>query len=122
MQEVRGVETQRVIYKGDDYTYSTRSAIDHYVTSNEYYGFKFTNKNSFSVSVSIEVYQRGQIEDRIAATKEVILISGESYVIKEPTIYKICKEDGRRDNLPSEETGKRHADQFYVKYKAYRLL
>lgn len=124
MQEVRGVETQKVIYSGDEYNYYigyTRH------TSNDYYGFEFINKNSISVSVSIEVYQRGMDEDKIVATKEVVLKSSESYVLKEPTLYKICMKDGALSCMVSgydsdEKGGKEHAEQFYVKYKAYKLL
>lgn len=121
MQEVRGVETQRVIYHGESYRY--RDGNDFRAMpkeSDEYYGFEFTNKNKISVSVSIEVYERGSIEDKICTTKEVILNSGESYILKQPLLYKYVESHVWPNS--GEKNGRENADRFYVKYKAYKLL
>lgn len=131
-QEVRGVETRLAEYEGDMYSvyaYPHVNANDTREFSfSTYYGFELTNKNSIPVSVSVEVYRRDEKEDRLVATKEIVLASGESYILKQPKLKKY--NDDSRPNHHSvsspvksnlESYGKSYADYFYVRYKAYIL-
>lgn len=133
-QEVRGVETKRAVYNGESYElryrHYGRNGSDVYTfgTSTEYYGFEFTNLNSIAVSVSIEVYNKsGNLID----TKEIVLKSQESYIHKYPVIQKyydycdkfVCDNDDSDADKWSkcQAEGKNKANEYYVKYKAYKL-
>lgn len=136
-QEVRGVETKRAVYNGESYElhythYGRINDVDYtFGTSTEYYGFEFTNLNSIAVSVSIEVYNKsGNLID----TKEIVLKSQESYIHKYPVIQKYYdRYPGTTYNVVNEEDsdaekwskcqaeGKNKANEYYVKYKAYKL-
>lgn len=130
-QEVRGVETRLAEYEGDMYSvyaYPHGNANDsREFRFSTYYGFELTNKNSISVSVSVEVYRRDAKEDKLVATKEIVLASGESYIMKQPKLKKYsdyssptnCESYAVKSDLKG--YGKSYADYFYVRYKAYKL-
>lgn len=141
-QEVRGIETRRAIYIGEkyelNYSYNYRSY--DFGSSVEYYGFEFTNLNSISVSVTIEVYEKGN-PDKMIDTKEIVLKSQEKYIHKYPILRKfIHRSDysyktgdcwgndvfSSSDNdaerwKKANERGQYNANNFYVKYKAFKL-
>jgi len=135
-QEVRGVETRRAIYEGEIYKleYSnSRGNLTEFGTSSEYYGFEFTNLNSIPVSVSIEVYSKGSDSDRLIGTKEIVLESKEKYVYKDLTLKRYmeyydsyhgsCRyanSDTENWNI-AKKNGEYNANNYYVKYKAYKL-
>lgn len=132
-QEVRGVETRRVIYHGELYRleYCTRNRnFVFFANSDEYYGFEFVNRNSVSVSVNIEVYYNGAEDGTLG--KEIVLKPGEKYILKKPSLPRYIEGSGYSglwyDDTTAEKwekaenNGKAVADQYYVKYKAYKLL
>lgn len=130
-QEVRGVETRLAEYEGDMYSvyaYPHVNANDkREFRFSTYYGFELTNKNSIPVSVSVEIYRRDEKEDKLVATKEIVLASGESYILKQPKLKKYnnysSPTDSKYYSVKSdlEGYGKSYADYFYVRYKAYKL-
>ena len=101
--EVRGVETRRVIYDGPNYR-------DMYT---EYYGFEFSNRNSIPVSVSIELWcnSSGYEDPILVTTKDVVLDPGEKYILKQENNSIFWVHDGNSLNI----------SDYYVKYKAYKL-
>ena len=125
-QEVRGVETRLAEYVGDAYKVKVKPSSSSYsyeVTKTEYYGFELTNKNSIPVSVSVEIYERTEKGDKLVATKDVVLKSEESYIMKQPKIEKFYDGNPYCDYTVDEliAKGKEHANYFYVKYKAFKL-
>lgn len=126
-QEVRGVETRLAEYVGDAYkvtAYANEySSYATEYTETEYYGFELTNKNSIPVSVSVEIYERTEKGDKLVATKDVVLTSGESYIMKQPKIIKYYNGTPYNTYTKSQliTFGKEHANYFYVKYKAFKL-
>lgn len=102
--EVRGVETRRVIYDGPTYYR------DMYT---EYYGFEFSNRNSIPVSVSIELWRNSsEYEDPIlVTTKDVVLDPGEKYILKQEKNSIFWVHDSNSLKI----------SDYYVKYKAYKL-
>lgn len=102
-EKVRGIETKLVQY---DYDNDRREGI---------YGIQFTNYNSISVSIAMELWKKGEegsyyqraTEDRIYLTKDIILKPNESY------IWKINKY-----NCDGVLCG---AGYYYYKYEAYKL-
>lgn len=135
-QEVRGVETRRAVYEGDSYVlyyFTVRGDHERILgTKNEYLGFEFTNKNSISVSVTIEVYEKRSSGDILIDTKDIVLKRGESYIHKKPVLkryetYSISGIPHYDDETNSEiwkgvaEYGEERANKYYVKYKAYKL-
>ena len=120
-QEVRGVETKRTIYHGESYevyhtAYSGNRRIDSEQT--EYIGFMFTNLNSISVSVSIEVYRKDN--NQLIDTKDIVLKPNESYVHKYPELT-LYRRDIGNDMEYAKKLGQAEAERYYVKYKAYKL-
>lgn len=109
-QQVRGIETKRVVYNGERY-YGGREY------SNEYYGWEFANRNSIPVSVSIILKGRGGRgnPDYIVTTKEIVLDSKESYIFKP---YTVVSEDGLKVHPNFSSSSINH---FYVVYEAYKL-
>lgn len=118
-QEVRGVETRRVTYEGPMYQHYD----DWY---NTYYGFEFHNLNSISVSVDIEIYLKSYetdnrgvpIPDKLIDTKTIVLKPNETYVYKRENSNSFRKSD-REDGYSLETPA---ISEFYVKYKAYKVL
>lgn len=131
-QEVRGVETRRVIYHGEVYKlyYNTRNRNSvFFANSDEYFGFEFANRNKISVSVSIEVFYNGKEDGTLG--KEIVLKPGEIYILKKPSLPRYREGSGYSDLWyddttaekweKAESNGKNYADQYYFKYKAYKL-
>lgn len=135
-QEVRGVETRLATYQGKEYELAYKNSRDKWIVfghSSEYLGFEFTNLNSIPVSVSVEIYEKGEKGDRLIDTKEIVLKSKESYICKYPTIQKYNYGTGwgtvtsytysESENWEKcAEEGKEEANKYYTKYKAYKLL
>lgn len=127
-QEVRGVETRRADYAGDEYytLYCYGRNYDHEDgKSNLYIGFEFKNLNSISVSVTIEVYLKGGNKDgsdKLIDTKDIVLKNNETYIHKYPKIRKYQGvPDYSGDNDYRAMRGRAEAEKYYVKYKAYKL-
>lgn len=112
MQEVRGVETRRVVYNGPEYKESG-------YTYTEYYGFEFHNMNSVSVSVDIELYRRVTDTDSWGNKKQDILIATKTIVLKPNEIYLYKRESDSGFRVHSWHN---YIDRYYVTYKAYKLL
>lgn len=116
-QEVRGLETRRVIYEGAE-GYSKRWS-DGY--SKRYYGWEITNRNSFPVNVDIELYHQGstystpmgvtQTPEKLVKTQTIILKSGESYIFKREE-HKSTKVHRKRNHPIS---------SYFIKYKAFKF-
>lgn len=132
-QEVRGVETRLATYEGKEYELGYKNSRDNWIVfgrSSEYLGFEFTNLNSIPVSVSVEIYYKGENSDRLIDTKEIVLKNKESYICKYPTIQKYEYNSYRNSYTKSDsenweisaELGKSTANRYYTKYKAYKLL
>lgn len=116
-QEVRGIESRRVIYEGGK-EYRTGSSYGYSTHSTEYYGWEFKNCNSCGVSVDISLFTQATeeygraIPAKVLATKSIVLQAGETYVYKpeiEATQTKYWQYSGPR------------IDQLYVEYKAFKL-
>lgn len=123
-QEVRGVETRRADYEGEYYTLYRwgRNYDPEDGSSNKYIGFEFTNLNSIPVSVTIEVYSKGN-PDKMIDTKEIVLKSKESYIHKYPKIRKYQGVPDKSGDMDYRESkGRAEAEKYYVTYKAYKLL
>lgn len=101
--EVRGVETRRVIYDGPNYR----------GMYTEYYGFEFSNRNSIPVSVSIELWynSRGYEDPKLVTTKDVVLDPGEKYILKQENNSFFWVHGSNSLEISN----------YYVKYKAYKL-
>lgn len=129
-QEVRGVETRRVIYeRQESYQVVGCTMQDKLGESTEYYGFEFKNLNTISVSVTIEIYRKGD-SDKLIDTKDIVLNSNESYIHKYPVVKRyewtgwVCNEYDSRDVKWKKlaEAGKSHFEStYYAKYKAFKL-
>ena len=111
MQEVRGVETRRVVYNGPEYSVG-------YNKYTEYYGFEFHNMNSVSVSVDIELYRRETDTDSWGNKKQDILIATKTIVLKPNEIYLYKRESDWTFRVCDNEI----IDRYYVTYKAYKVL
>lgn len=113
LQEVRGVETRRIIYNGPRY--------DNYkgVTSTKYFGFEFKNTNSISVSVDVILYRRdwsySPEPDKVITKKSFTLKPEEGYVLKQEEDPYFRVED-------SDPEGYQYINYYYVEYKAYKVL
>lgn len=107
LQEVRGIETRRVIYEGP---MQEVIGFGDNGSSNKYYGFEFKNMNSISVSVDIELWWDGEVLE----TKSITLKPKEKYILKF---------ENRTVSLV--ENNKYHMSddisKYSVKYKAYKL-
>lgn len=122
-EEVRGIETRLTTYQGDKYKASLRGSVNKIVAG--YYGFELTNRNSITVSVSVEVYTRENNAEVLVATKDIVLNSGETYIMKKPQLKKYIDYSNPGYDPKEEElleNGKENADRYYVKYKAFKLL
>ena len=106
-EKVRGIETKLVQY---DYDNNRRGI----------YGIQFTNYNSISVSITMELWLKGKYsnlyeryaEDKVYLSKDIVLKPNESYLWK---IGKYKNDDGELwegDYYPS---------YYYYKYEAYKL-
>lgn len=115
-QEVRGVEFKRVKYSGASYSYFDKQNKKR--TANEYYGWEFRNANSISVSVDIELWQKTGNEGRLEMTKSLVLKPYEKYIFKfEGYSASQCYQDHySRYRMYAVDI-----DDFYVKYRAFKL-
>lgn len=109
-QEVRGVETRRVVYEGGkSYEYSYNH---HWYNSTKYYGWEFKNLNSCTVSVDITMYVSGN-PAKVKSTKTIVLQSGETYIFKnEIHDTRATWHDGSTNP---------YIEYYYVEYKAFKL-
>lgn len=101
-EEVRGIETRKVAYalSGSNKDYYNRDVYWWW------WGFEFHNANSISVSVDIELYEQYNGE-KLRDTKTIILKPNETYVFKQ-------------ENNDAFH-GKSAPENYYIKYKAYKL-
>lgn len=111
-QEVRGVETKRVMYEGGE-TYEYTSDYSWDFSSTKYYGWEFKNLNSCAVSVDITLYKQDS-PARVISTKSIVLQSGETYIFKKE-IYdtRAIRDFGHTNN--------KEIEYYYVEYKAFKL-
>lgn len=110
-QEVRGIETRRVIYDGPEYFYVSEK-------NTKYYGWEFTNRNSFTVSVDISLWAQARSNgytttpSQVVKTQSIILNSGETYIFK-------------REEHCSTKVKSSYCDwsisDYHIEYKAYKL-
>lgn len=107
-QEVRGIETKRVIYQGEKYVIGKNTYYTHY-------GWELKNRNSIPVSVEITLNYKGENGIEIVTTKDVVLSSGETYIFK-PAGYHFQVLLGY---LTPDEN--RIINNYYVTYRAFKL-
>lgn len=113
LDEVRGVETRRVIYEGPLYEYNNH--VYNRGQSGEsvrYYGWEFTNRDSIAVSVDIELWCQSDPSNRIVKTQTVVLEPKESYIFKREEHGSVKVDDPDPEHPIS---------SYYVQYKAYKL-
>lgn len=109
-EKVRGIETRLV-------KYDQEKACVYCSTYDDVYGIEFTNRNSISVSITMELWMKGSYNsynrdynnDKLEQSKDIVLEPGESY------LWKIRK---KRSSDGSLYYG--NAD-YYYKYEAYKL-
>ena len=86
-----------------------------------YYGFELVNRNSITVSVNVKVY----CGNKLKATEEVILKSGETYIMKRPIITEyptfIPKSVGQSEHDVLQFYSRRTANDYYLEYTAFKL-
>lgn len=115
-QEVRGIETRRVVYIGSSYDYWIEGYHrDYKEQSTEWYGFEFKNLNSIAVSVDIELWRNWERKDTsLIATKSIVLQPGEKYIFKQENdhFFQVKYYDDDDEKI---------IDFYYVKYKAFKL-
>lgn len=122
LQEVKGVETKLTTYNGSAYkkcdTYRRMCPCN---TFTEWFGFSFYNMNSIPVSVEAElhhIYTFGGRHDEVIDVKTFNLKPGEEYIWKQENnnnFQVIRNYDGGRGSQP-------YNGEYYVKYKAYKIL
>lgn len=117
--EVRGIETKLVKYDGKS-TYIIKTGNSTETEYNLWYGFQFTNLNSIPVSIDAELYN---IDGKLITTKTFVIMSKEAYIWKfennnDFRVYYdkfgyYTQRYYRYENEPE--------DNYYVKYKAFKL-
>ena len=115
-QEVRGIETRRVIYDGPQYS------CGYNCSSTKYYGWEFTNRNSCAVSVDITLSHQGgaysnnydvtSIPSHVVKTQSIVLEAGETYIFK--------REEHQTTRVDYNMSGY-SISEYYIEYKAYKL-
>lgn len=115
-QEVRGIQTRRVIYNGDSYK------ADNGIYT-EYYGWELYNCNKFTVSVDIELWlhdhettnnQQLTYFNQIVRTQSIVLSPEEKYIFK--------NEDMESAHLKHSYYARFYGiGCYYITYKAYKL-
>lgn len=123
--EVKGVETKLVIYDGPKYEACVDFYYDRYKSSTKWFGYSFYNMNSIPVSVEAELYKEG----RLVTTKTFNLKSNETYIWKHEGYYEHFKVNeyngGTEDWTDNKIAPGEHEygpGDYYVKYKAYKIL
>ena len=135
-QEIRGVETTIVTYEGKNH-----EGVECYWAA-----FEFVNKNSISVSVDAELFRskpneetyerqysyagtvpkqdNSHIYPRLISAKSFVLQPGESYLWKHETEQYYSK-TGRDEKCTNAFISRKEywpdAQNYFVKYKAYKL-
>lgn len=118
-QEVHGVESKMVCtyHCNPDGSWSSWSSCRRCDSSSPWFAYEFTNMNSIPVSVEVKLYRKesGPLGDvfKCCATKSFVLKSGESYIYK-------TEERGIAEY--SGFAGVHSYKDYYVEYKAYKLL
>lgn len=80
------------------------------------FGYEFTNLNSISVSVEVELYHKEKVSSHgYSDTYDYILIGTKSFVLKSGESYVFKKSEDGIDKYEN-------SSYYYVKYKAYKLL
>lgn len=121
LQEVKGVETKLTTYNGREYKEYKTGYNNRYNTFTEWFGFSFYNMNSIPVSVEAElhrIYNNQGRHDEVIDVKTFNLKPGEEYIWKQEnnSNFKVISYyDGRRRSKPD-------GGEYYVKYKAYKIL
>ena len=114
-QEVRGVETRIVIYKGSTYRrdFSSKDIFDRWAA------FEFTNLNSITVSVDATLHHT---KAGVRSKKSFVLQPGETYRWKHENEYTMI------DNSNNYSSFKVYSNStwgfekyYYVEYKAFKL-
>lgn len=112
-QEVRGIETRRVIYDGPEYWANDQEK------STKYYGWEFTNRNSITVSVDISLWCQplsngyATIPASVVKTQSIILKSGETYIFK--------REDHCSTKVDAQDWCDYKISGYHIEYKAYKI-
>lgn len=101
-QEVRGIETRRVIYEvpqtnGEVY---------------RYYGWELINRNSIAVSIDISLWCHDFV-NKIVKTQSCVLKPGEKYIFKREEHPSTDVDHQYRSNNP--------ISSYYIEYKAFKL-
>lgn len=109
-QEVKGVETKWVIYEGKPYECSGSRGSTTY---NTYYGYEFSNRNKYQITVEMELYEKGEYRDKIITTKSFVLDDGENYVFKQED-----KEDFHEHSTWLYHT--KASSKYYIKFKSFK--
>lgn len=117
-EEVRGIETRRVIYEGPKYI-TGYSGNNTYATQR--YGWEITNRNSITASVDITLYCQVEINcggnrqpAGVAKTQSIILKPGETYIFKREEHCSTEVKHASSNCCP-------HISSYYIEYKAYKL-
>lgn len=122
LYEVKGVETKLVIYDGPKYTVPDCTMYETIrKTSIKWFAYSFYNMNSIPVSVEAKLYEYGEL----VSTKTFNLKSNETYIWKHEYNSDFKLNDRDSDSLGFRWTEEKHKPgpgNYYVKYKAYRLL
>lgn len=111
-QEVRGIETRRVIYDGPEYY------CGYNCSSTKYYGWELKNRNSCVVSVDVSLWMQALADGNntlpahIVKTQTVVLEVGETYVFK--------REEHHSTRVDNNDTGW-PISTYYLEYKAFKL-
>lgn len=107
LQEVKGVETKLTTY---------------YNGSEERFGYSFYNMNSIPVSVEAELHYVYN-QDEVIDVKTFNLKPGEEYIWKheDRSDFRVKDNYGYGSSSYRRSSPGRHGD-YYVKYKAYKIL
>ena len=129
LSEVKGVETKLAVYDGSEYEVTACNDYGHSFTkhSTKWFGYSFYNMNSIPVSVEAELYE--QETGKLVTTKTFNLKSNETYIWKHESKHYFqvnwvasgfgCNEWTDSKKAPGKYNS---SDEYYVKYKAYKIL
>lgn len=127
-QEVHGVES-RMVCTYDCNPNGSWADWGNYNNGYEHtpwFSYEFTNMNTIAVSVEVELYHYEFIKkERYETIYDYVLIGTKSFVLKsgETYLWKNGKEAGiARHNRQWYETYMNGHKDYYVTYKAYKLL
>lgn len=109
--QVRGVETKVVTYRGPYYyLYEGGSTL--------WFGFSFYNMNSIPVSVDAKLYERYDTCVTLIDTKSFVLEPKESYIWKyeNEEAFRVYEYHGNKKEKPYD-----NGTSYYVEYEAYKV-